>query len=333
MSQKEIRRYLNVIKRAVSLIEGMLDNDDGGLLESLASMDSIPNNLVPPPQVAAQTGSVPISAPLVVQQPVTSPEQIAARKKHIEDLMAIDCWPEAVPQFLVAKDASVEDQINRANAVLDMMLDRQINDLDFLDFGCGDGWIAQQVTKRGVKSSTGFDIKPSLNWNSLQGVNFTSDYNNLRNNQYDVIMLYDVLDHCHDPVTLMSQIKFLLKPDGVVFVRCHPWVSRHATHLYKQGINKSYLHLFLTYDEIKALINQEPTFTRSEKDPINAYHWWFGAFEIKKERFVREPVSDFFHVPSFKELLANEQQIPPDQIDEFLKKMEIQFVDYKLQAK
>jgi hypothetical protein len=43
-----------------------------------------------------------------------------------------------------------------------------------------------------------------------------------------------------------------------------------------------------------------------------------------------EPVSEFFRVPAFKELLANEQQIPLGEIDEFLKRMEIQFVDVVL---
>jgi hypothetical protein len=44
-------------------------------------------------------------------------------------------------------------------------------------------------------------------------------------------------------------------------------------------------------------------------------------------------VSDFFFVPAFKELLANEQQIPMDQIDGFLERMEIQFADYILGPK
>lgn len=335
MNHKEIRRYLNVIKRAVSLIEGMMENDDGGLLESLASVEHVPEAISPP--VNHQQAVVAISEP-VVDQPkiierIIDPEQVKARQKHIQDLMAIDCWPEAVPQFLVAKDASIEDQVNRANAVLDMMLDKQIENLEFLDFGCGDGWIAQQATKRGTANSTGYDIIKSTTWESITGVTFTDDLKQLQKNSFDVIMVYDVLDHCLDPIGVMAYIKTLLKKDGVVYIRCHPWLSRHATHLYKQGVNKSYLHLFLSFDEIKALINQDPVFTRMEKNPIEAYRWWFNEFDIKKERFVKEPVSEFFHVPSFKELLANEQQVPMDQIDDFLKRMEIQFADYKLQLK
>jgi SAM-dependent methyltransferase len=214
-----------------------------------------------------------------------------------------------------------------------MMLDKKIEDLNFLDFGCGDGWIAQEALKRGATTSVGYDIKTSKNWSQIKKVKFTQNISELSSSFFDVIMLYDVLDHCVDPVKLMSQVKNLLKKDGVVYVRCHPWVSKHATHMYKQGINKAYFHLFLNYNEIKNLISQEPTFTRTEKEPIQAYHWWFNDFEIKKERFVKEPVSDFFFVDSFKQLLADEQQIPLDQIDDFLKKLEIQFVDYTLKLK
>jgi len=44
-------------------------------------------------------------------------------------------------------------------------------------------------------------------------------------------------------------------------------------------------------------------------------------------------VNGFFHVPAFKELLANEQQIPMKDIDNFLRLMEIQFVDFCLVPK
>jgi 2-polyprenyl-3-methyl-5-hydroxy-6-metoxy-1,4-benzoquinol methylase len=335
MNQTELRRYLNVIKRAVSFIEGMLDNDDGGLLESLSG---IAQPQLPQP-VAAPVPQ-PAPAPVQVSQPVVAQPNNAeamafkaARQKHIGDLMAIDCWPEAVPQFLVAKDASAEDQANRANAVLDMLLDRRVEGLTFLDFGCGDGWIAGEVLKRGVTESVGYDVKESSIWPTIKGPKFTSNFNDLQPGYYDVIFLYDVLDHCEDPVFLMSQIQNLIKPTGTVYVRCHPWTSKHATHLYKQGINKAYLHLFLTYEEIKELINQDPVFTRAEKKPLEAYHWWFNNFTIKKERSVKEPVNGFFHVPSFKELLANEQQIPMNEIDNFVNGLDVQFVDFCLVPK
>jgi 2-polyprenyl-3-methyl-5-hydroxy-6-metoxy-1,4-benzoquinol methylase len=366
MNQKEVRRYLNVIKRAVAYIEAMLDNNDDGLLEVLASSQGSQSQPIHPVQPLQQIQPVVpsvVQRPVVqqvvqsvvqqpvVQQPVViqpeppqfqqskgpSEEELkafeAARKKHISDLMAIDCWPEAVPPFLMAKDASPQDQVNRANAVLDMMLDRNVEYMKFLDFGCGEGWIAQEIVKRGVGESVGFDIKHHKTWDTIKTCEFTTKFEDLKPSHFDIVMVYDVLDHTHNPLALMAQIKHVLKPNGVVYVRCHPWTAKHATHLYKQGINRAYFHMFLKYHEIKEIIGQEPMFTREEKNCLEAYRWWFNEFDIKKERMVKEPVSEFFYVPAFKELLANEQQIPMGHIDGFLKLMEIQFVDYVLVPK
>lgn len=321
---EEIRRYINVIKRAVAIIESKLD-DDGGLLEQLDA------------QLGSQATAA-VSSPIVAEvdpptQPITDEEwnrHLAARAKHIQDLLSIDCWPEAVPPFLVANDASTDDQVNRANAVLDMMVDRPLTDMSFLDFGCGDGWIANEAVKRGVSESIGFDIIRNNNWSNLKSARFTHIYDELKPDSYDAIMLYDVLDHCESTVLLMSQIKKLLKPNGVVYVRCHPWTSKHGSHVYKQGLNKAYIHLFLDPEELQGVLGQKPMFTRKELNPIEAYRWWFKDFEIKRERLVTEPVNQFFKEPSFKELLATEHQISFGDIDSFLKIMETQFVDYTL---
>lgn len=347
MNKKEMQRYLNVIKRAVSYIENMLENDDDGLLEQLGKLDEKTQHLANDSQHVIQANSnhhIPDQQVIQKieqqtiqnQEPVdhvVSPEQQIARKNHINSLLEIDCWPEAVPEFLVAKEASQQDQTNRANAVLDMMIDRSLEGCSFLDFGCGDGWIAQQVLTRGAENSVGYDIKKSENWDNFENQIYTTKLSDLKPSSFDVIMIYDVLDHCEDPIFIMNKIKKLIKPDGVVYIRCHPWVSKHATHLYKKGINKAYLHLFLTNNEIKELIGEDPLFTRNEKSPIQAYHWWFKDFNIKKERFVKEPISEFFFVESFKELLANEQQVPMSDIDEFMKGLEIQFIDYCLTLK
>lgn len=320
MNEKEVRRYLAVIKRAVGYIEGMLDNNDNGLLEELAK-----ESLVDTPAPAAV---VPQPAPIVID-PMQSIEQARiARKKHIGDLLKIDCWPEAVPAHLANKPLTDEDQTNRANAVLDMMLEPNIEGKNFLDFGCGEGWIAQEVLKRGVAVSYGYDIKTDTNWNKRKGATFVADYGNLPKVYFDAVMLYDVLDHSEDPLDVMNKVRAVMKPEGRIYVRCHPWTSRHGMHLWKQGVNRAYWHLFLCWEEIKEMISQEPIFTRVEKNPIEAYHWWFHEFRIRKERPVIEPVGEFFQVPAFKDLLANEQKISPAEIDEFLKRMEIQFVDF-----
>ena len=343
MNQAEIKRYLAVIKRAVALIEGQLE-DDGGLLDKLEtevmaqSLPPAPQAIPAPvvePEIVPQTKNLtPVTA---VQETITDEEQtmfLMARKKHISDLMEIDCWPEAVSASFTA-EATDTDQINRANNVLDMILDRPIEGAHFLDFGCGDGWIAKQAKSRGVTTATGYDIKLSKNWSKLPGPTFTHIFNELKRDFYDVIVLYDVLDHAEDPIDVMDKVKMLVKKNGIIYVRCHPWTAKHATHVFKQGLNKAYIHLYLSYEEIKDITKQPPMYTRIERNPIEAYHWWFHNFEIKKETVIREPVSDFFHVESFKDLIMNEQELQKWNVDieDFLKFMEYQFVDYVLTPK
>lgn len=331
MDHKEVRRYLNVIKRATSFIENMLDNDDDGMMEQMMEEPKKPRNLTkaeileqwgnPEPEDHSESEPEPPAEPAL---------RTPARKSHVKQLLEIDCWPEAVLPFIAEKVPTDEDQIKRANSVLDTMLTASVEGKTFLDFGCGEGWIAQQATKRGVSESVGYDIVPHIEWDNREGATFTTNIEHIADKKFDFVMLYDVLDHAHNPMEIMSNVKGCLKPDGHVYVRCHPWTSLHANHLYKKGINKAFIHLFLNWDELKELINEDPMFTRPEKAPIEAYHWWFNDFKVDKERMITGPVSDFFHVPSFKELLANEQGIPMDQIDGFLKLMEIQFVDYAL---
>lgn len=342
MNQKELRRYLNVIKRAVAMIEADFD-DDGGLMEQIVATVApvVKEEPLPKPDPPIQprlSRRAPLSQEITPENPkpiatLQSDQARKARQKHIADLMAIDCWPEQIIVPGGVKEPTEQEQIGRANAVLDSMLDRHIEGLTFLDFGCGDGWFAKQALERGVIESFGFDIVSSNNWSNIKKAKFTTNFADLKPNYFDVIMLYDVLDHCQDPILVMDQIKMVMKRDATVYVRCHPWTSKHATHLFRQGINKAYFHLFLKWEEIKELIKREPMFTRQEKNAAEAYRWWFRDFEIRKERVTSAPVSDFFYVPAFKELLSLEQEIPMAEIDNFLKRMETQFIDFCLVRK
>lgn len=312
---QNVKKYLEVIKRAIKLIE----NEFGG--------GSDPLDVIDEPIDKPFQG---MPAPVIDEQAQAEAAAVAAaklaREEHIQRLLAINCWPEAVPSFF-PQQASEKDQKNRARAVLDTVLDKRIEGLNFLDFGCGDGWITQEAALRGAKA-TGYDIVVSPVWKQFTGPEFTDLASQLPDNSFDIIFLYDVLDHAMDAEGVIKDVYRCLAPNGTVYVRCHPWTSKHATHLYKQGINKAYFHLFLTWDEIRGLINQDPVFTRHEIEPLEAYRWWFRAFEIVKDRSITEPMNEFFQVPAFRELLAAEQQL--EDVDHFLKLMEIQFVDFKL---
>lgn len=306
MDIQAVKKYISVIERAIELLKKSIDADYTPVEKSI-------NEVVQPTPAPIPDDSA----------------HIEARKKHVQDLMAIDCWPIMVPGHLQNAIPTDEDKINLASSVMDMMVVESMENKRFLDFGCGEGWIARESHKRGVTTTTGYDLQSFPTWDKMNNVTFTTNIDSLTKEGYDVIFLYDVLDHCVDPLLVMEQVRSLLSKDGIVYIRCHPWCSKHASHLYKKGLNKAYVHLFLTWDELVEL-GYEPMFTRTEVNPLEAYRWWFSKFKIELERPIRTQVSEFFYVPSFVELVWNEQRITHERREGFIKDMEMEFVDYIL---
>lgn len=323
--EREIRKYLSVIKRAIAYIEANLEPDDNGLIETLAN-ETGPR--VPAPE-NTRTHVVADNKPSGI---ATGRGTQSIRAEYVAEIMGIKDWPPALPGHAVATPTEA-DQINRANAVLDAVLAVPLAGKNFLDFGCGAGWIASESCNRGTASSTGYDIEVYPEWSQKRKGGFTSRYSDLVPGFYDVIMLYDVLDHCEDPAILMEQVRKCLAPGGTIYVRCHPWTSRHGNHLYKRGLNRAYIHLFLNETEIQEITKQPPFFTRKEMRPSDCYSKYFKAFEIKKENFIKEPVEDFFNSLAMRQHLMNEIQVGNKELDHFLKTMEIQMVDFVLKAK
>ena len=333
LNKTKIRKYLNVIRHATSLIEAELDDD--GTMEEL-----FPEVEVAPKPVKKKTVAKIVTPVETVTDDTEDAEEDdademedykEARQKHIKDLLAIDCWPEAIPNYSNVEQTD-KDQKKRANAVLDMILDKSIEGLSFLDFGCGEGWVAQEAKRRGASSVLGYDPQFNEKWKDISGCRFVHTLGPLTEHSFDVVLLFDVLDHCTDIDEVMDTVLNVVKKNGVVYIRNHPWTSIHATHLYKQGLNKAYMHLFLTWQELKDITGQDPMFTRPEQNPLEAYRWWFRNFKIVRERVIApEPVNEFFKNPDFKKLLTNEQNL--QDVDEFLKRMEVMFVDYILTPK
>ncbi len=306
MDENKVRFYLAAIERALQLIKEEIGDTKA------------PIQPVIPVQPAVQAIAAPISS----------------RFNQIKTLRENSQWPETVPQIQL-KEPTDDDQRKRAKAVMDMILTRSLTGLDFLDFGCGDGWLAEEALRRGARLADGYDVDESPKWAELKAksptLTFTSTFHEI-DAMYDVIMLYDVLDHVYDPIDVMSKVKSLLKPNGIVYVRCHPWTSKHATHVFKQGINKAYFHLFASWDEIQEQLGENPIFTRVETDPLTAYRYWFQPFKIMKENVITEPVADFFLTPDMKKLIQESQKLSSKEATNFLKRMEIQFVDYRLEV-
>lgn len=209
--------------------------------------------------------------------------------QFIDDFFEFDDssdWPLAVPPILVVDSKNPDACRERARNIVDSLIDIPLKNLNVLDFGCGDGTIANEMTIRGAEV-TAYDPKTLLNktWDEV-----------VTNSPYDLILLYDVLDHMIDeePSVALGRVGKLLKKKGKMIVRCHPWISRHGGHCYTQ-INRAWIHLFLTEEQLKKR-GCEVIPTRKVVHPLYTYKKWIedANLQILQEDKIVENVEEYF---------------------------------------
>jgi 2-polyprenyl-3-methyl-5-hydroxy-6-metoxy-1,4-benzoquinol methylase len=196
-------------------------------------------------------------------------------------------WPQAMhPHLILTDKGDVEKQFRAlqiANLIRQFGID--IEDQRILDVGCGEGHITAQLAIW-AKDVIGYDISSSFNWDNRQiadffgTVNFSSNPAFVENqDSFDVVILFDVLDHIirMEPTSLLQWCADRLSEDGKIFIRFHPWSSRHGGHIYDK-LNKAFAHLVYTSDELAKLgiIITEPGAKTNQKiiKPLATYEKW-----------------------------------------------------------
>jgi len=211
--------------------------------------------------------------------------------------------PKAIDPDLICDKNSEPDKEYRANCIIEFFIDDYLKDMNFLDFGCGEGHIVKAAKDAGAAISLGYDIE-NQGWDRFdQSDKFllTADFEKIKENApYDVILLYDVLDHLknENPWEVLKKLQQILKEDGKIYVRCHPWCSRHGTHLYEKGFNKAFVHLILDDIELVRLGGYSNKEVTKLTEPLNSYREWIGKSGLKvlKENITEEKVEEFFFV-------------------------------------
>ena len=219
--------------------------------------------------------------------------------QHLIDLMQSDEWPEAVPPFLICEEHE-EDKIERAIGILDF-IGFDLTDKKLLDFGCGEGHVGAVAAKRTempCAKSVGYDIvqSGSLTWeDDSTNCLLTTHIDKVQaHGPYDYIILFDVLDHCKQPIEALLNVFKLCHKETKIFVRCHTWMSRHGGHIYKQ-LNKAWAHIIFTEDELK-LMGVTLPYCQKIYAPKKTYGNWFHVFNfhVDKNETVGGIVEDFF---------------------------------------
>lgn len=223
-----------------------------------------------------------------VEAPPSDYEQLIALLESPE-------WPEAAPPCLICRDGVEQDKHDRAEGVLDFLAGMFSGTL--LDFGCGEGHITHHALSYGYTKAVGYDIeqKGQLPWDQKGDWFLTTNLDKVRGQApYDAILVFDVLDHAQDPVQALRTVREMAKPETKIFVRCHPWMSRHASHLYLQK-NKAFLHLVFTEEELAKMGLKMP-FVQKVFYPIDTYKKWFLEADLKvvSENVQSAPVEKFF---------------------------------------
>lgn len=255
--------------------------------------------------------------------------QYEKKLDSIRQALQSDQWPEAADPSAIC---DTEDAIQmRAEAIINFVVGEYLRDRKFLDFGCGQGFTTVVAQNKEAKIAVGYDV--DLSDCKQEGALFTSDFNEvMRHAPYDVVLVHDVLDHIKmiDPIEAMKQIRSVLHSSGKVYVRNHPWSSRHGSHLYKQ-INKAFLHLVLDDVELTRIGGWTCEHNIKVIRPLPTYQHWFyqSGFAIKSEIPVRTKVEDFFLQPSevhqrIFNIYGNEEELQPN--------LEIGLVEYILEA-
>lgn len=259
-------------------------------------------------------------------------------------LAKTDAWPEAIPDDMICGEEE-DHRLARAAGIINDFIRTDLTDKTFLDFGCGEGHVPYVAANLvGVKSAVGYDPKVDLkkgwlNFNETSNLLFSNDLNEVKDKgPYDIILLNDVIDHASDPRKVLEEVRNLKRPEiGKIYMRCHPWTSRHGTHLYKQ-LNKAYLHLVFSEEELHDTMGLIETPAIKYLDPIAAYRSLIkdAGFSIVNEETITHPVELFFtHRPQILGRIKQRWAKSPNKAfaegTEFPREiLEIQFVDYIL---
>ena len=278
---------------------------------------------------------------LGTQKPIVTTQESETKKpEEMDDFESLktallsDKWPEAVNPNLICQPDSESDKMERGRGIVELMIEEDLKDLKVLDFGCGEGQCAYVSTEYSPKLVVGYDIKQSQTWTgySKENLLFTTNFQDVMDKgPYDVIVLFDVIDHAknEDATSILKKAQSVLSDNGKIYMRCHPFTSRHATHLY-HDINKAYIHLVFSPEEVKQLVPSSKYVEQNNgvTRPIASYSKFIesASLQVVTRRDIISKVEPFFKIPKLAERIIKHTQF--DEFPEF--QMSMDFLDYVL---
>jgi 2-polyprenyl-3-methyl-5-hydroxy-6-metoxy-1,4-benzoquinol methylase len=89
---------------------------------------------------------------------------------------------------------------------------------NLLDIGCGNGWFLETVKK--YYNSHGLELNvPMAKFTSQHlSINIFDNYKKIKKNFYDIITLFDVIEHVEKPFNYIKYIGRFLKKNGIILI-------------------------------------------------------------------------------------------------------------------
>lgn len=243
-------------------------------------------------------------------------------KDNIDSLILSDMWPnEVAPSLVVRNDQQIAV---RAKSIAHSYCLHNMRGKKFLDFGCGNGAVVLEACKIGLAA---FGYDPIKQWPddvvlsqdlTYETGNFTfsTDLDQiLSNGPYDIIGLYDVVDHImthEEAVEALSFVRKCATSNTIIKVRCHPWTSRHGGHLY-ETINKAYAHILLSDEEYQKHAKVK---VRKIKRPLVEYKSIFeeAGFLVSNIEKLSLPMEKMFGTDEFARLFTTRLTVDSDSL-------------------
>lgn len=175
----------------------------------------------------------------------------------------------------------------------------------FLDLGCKCVGVDMNETRINF-SKEHFSGHPNMHLLQLIVADIYDMMNEFKE-EFDLIILRDVIEHIHDQEKFLKRVKHFLKPDGKIFFGFPPWQNPFGGH---QQICKSkilsklpYFHLLpvFLYAGILKLFGEEKT-TIVDLLEIKETGISIERFEniLKKQNWVVDKKTDFFINPNYE---------------------------------
>ncbi|MDC0968001.1 class I SAM-dependent methyltransferase [Alphaproteobacteria bacterium] len=130
---------------------------------------------------------------------------------------------------------------------------------NFLDYGCGTGWLIEHA-KTKFKNIEGYEPTKELSeiTSKKLDINVFDDFKNRRYKKYDIITLYDVIEHVINPKSFINDIHKIMNKNSLLVIYTPNSNSLSFNYLKEKSnlvIPPLHLHFF-NYDSLNYLIKR-----------------------------------------------------------------------------